>query len=77
MQYCPRVRRCLPPLLIQMGVVEDGRAGGPEGGAYSGPPIARCRRARRADAPRSPGTPTVGLLTPRLALILRGHRYNF
>lgn len=72
MRHCPRVRRCLPPLLIQVGVVASGRV---RGGACSwARPAARRFRRRARSVCRS-----VGLSTRRLALIsLRGRwRNNF
>lgn len=47
MWHCPRVQRCLPPLLIQVGVSAGGRGAG---GAY-------CRSAQRSARGRVLGSP--------------------
>lgn len=63
MQHCPRVRRCLPPLLIQVGVVTGGRG---VGGAVAG----SAQRRRAFHAASRVSSRSVGLTTRRSLLIL-------
>lgn len=66
MQHCPRVQRCLPPLLIQVGV----SAGGRSVGGVCSRPTQRGARGRLQSSPLS------RLLDAFYAAHLRADHYN-